>query len=217
MTRVFLVRHGQTVWHAENRYCGTSDVALSPQGREQAELLADWARTAGLDAIWSSPLLRARETAATAGRTTGLVPRIEPRLRELDFGQGEGLTADEMAARFPDAWAAFRADPARHHLPGGEDPASLVARVTEAFNELTAAHPEQRVLVVAHTTLIRLALCHGLGIPLSNYRRTFPALDNVALTELELGRDGAFALRRYNAPLDRPARAAGPAALGHPA
>jgi probable phosphoglycerate mutase len=205
MTRVFLVRHGQTVWHAENRYCGTSDVALSPEGREQAELLADWARTARLDAIWVSPLGRARETAAAVSRAIGIAPRVDARLRELDFGQGEGLTAVEMAARFPGAWAAFGADPARNHLPGGEEPAALVGRVAEGFEELAGMHPGQRVLVVAHTTLIRLFLCHGLGIPLANYRRTFPALDNVALTELDLGPGGSFSLRRYNMPLPAPA------------
>jgi broad specificity phosphatase PhoE len=215
MTRVFLVRHGQTVWHAENRYCGTSDVALSPRGLEQAGLLADWARTARLDAIWVSPLARARATAEAAGRASGLTPRVDARLRELDFGRGEGLTAAEMAARFPDAWDAFRADPVRSHLPDGEDPAALVRRGTAALDELAFAHPDGRALVVAHTTFIRLVLCHGLGIPLSNYRRTFPGLDNVALTELDWGADGAFALRRLNAPLDRFSHAAGPAASGH--
>lgn len=215
MTRVFLVRHGQTVWHAENRYCGVSDVAPSPEGREQAARLAGWARGAHLDAIWSSPLQRARQTAELAAQAAGIAPRIDARLRELDFGQGEGLTAAEMAARFPDAWNAFRADPVRHHLPGGEDPAALVSRATEALAEAARACPDGRVLVVAHTTLIRLVLCHYLGVPLSNYRRTFPSLDNVALNEFDLDpAGGAFALRRYNAPAGSPT---GTPAPGHSA
>ena len=67
MTRIVLARHGETAWHAENRYAGRSDVALTPRGHEQAELLAGWAARAGLSAIWCSPLGRAHETAAAAG------------------------------------------------------------------------------------------------------------------------------------------------------
>ena len=200
MTRIFLVRHGQTVWHADNRYCGVSDVELSPLGHEQAGRLAGWATTQRIDAIWVSPLKRALDTAAPVARALGLTPHVEPLLAELDFGQGEGLTATEMAAKFPEAWAAFKADPVRHHLAGGEDPHKLVDRAAKAFNDLTAAHPAGHVLVIAHTTLIRLMLCHWLDIPLANYRRMFPALDNIAVTEFDLDAT-SFALRRFNVPL----------------
>ena len=200
MSLLVLVRHGETVWHAENRYAGRSDVALTPRGREQAELLARWAARAGLSAIWCSTLGRARETAAAAGRATGLEPRVDPRLVELDFGRCEGLTRAEIGERFPEALRRFQEDPVAHHLPEGEDPRRAVERGVACLEDVASAHPGGRVLVVAHSTLIRLVLCHLIGVPVSGYRRLFPSVSNGAITEVRLDREGA-ALMRYNAPL----------------
>ena len=96
MTNIILCRHGETVWHAENRYAGISDIDLTARGHDQAAQLADWARTAGLSAIYASTLSRAQVTAAASANTTGLSVRVDERLRELDFGEGEGLTTAEM-------------------------------------------------------------------------------------------------------------------------
>jgi broad specificity phosphatase PhoE len=199
--RIVLVRHGETVWHAENRYAGSSDVALTRRGLEQAELLAARAKGAGLSALWCSPLARARDTAAAVARTTGLQPRVDARLRELDFGEGEGSTIAEMQRRFPDRVAAFRADPVASHLPGGEDPRAAAERGATCIRELALTHPGGRVLVVTHTTLLRLVLCQLLGLPLSEYRRVFPFVRNCGLTEIQLDRD-VVSLLEYNVPIE---------------
>jgi probable phosphoglycerate mutase len=204
MTDLVLVRHGETVWHAENRYAGVSDIELTPRGHAQAARLAGWAATGGLAAVWASTLSRARITAEASAAKAGLPVRTDARLRELDFGAGEGLTSAEMAARFPEARAAFEADPAAHPLPGGEDPHAAADRFVAALGDLAAAHPGGRVLVVAHTTAIRLALCRLIGVPLGEYRRLFPRLDNCALTELRLpapGETGRAAMLQYNSPI----------------
>ncbi|MEW9551422.1 histidine phosphatase family protein [Nonomuraea sp. NPDC050783] len=201
MTDLVLARHGETVWHAENRYAGVSDVELTPRGHEQAARLAGWAAGAGLTAVLASTLGRAVVTAEAAAAAAGLGPRTDPRLRELDFGRGEGLTAAEMRARFPEARAAFEADPAAHPLPGGEDPHRAADRFVAALREAAADGSGGRVLVVAHTTAIRLALCRLIGVPLGEYRRLFPRLDNCALTELRLRDGGRAALLRYNSPI----------------
>lgn len=201
MTRVVLARHGETVWHEDNRYAGRTDVPLTARGHRQSERLATWAADARLEAIWCSPLSRARETAARAAQATGLGLQVDPRLCELDFGRGEGLTLAEMEREFPAAVAAFHADPVAHHLPGGEDPHAAIARALACLDDIGRTHPRGRVLVVAHTTLIRLVLCRLLGVPVGDYRRVFPFVANVALTELDL-RDGRTALLRYNAPPD---------------
>jgi broad specificity phosphatase PhoE len=201
VTNLVLVRHGQTIWHAENRYAGITDVALTRRGYEQAKVLARWARTAGLDAVWVSSLSRAQETAAPAARAAGLTPHVDARLRELDFGHGEGRTAAEMEQMFTEAWAAFQADPVAHHLPAGEDPREAVVRTLACFEEITRAYPNGRVLVVMHTTLIRLALCQLLDISLSLYRRVFPFVRNGALTEIRLDAD-KVSLLEYNAPIE---------------
>ncbi len=197
MTDVVLVRHGETVWHGENRYAGRSDIDLSDEGRLQAGRLGRWSATAGLSACFTSPLRRARETLAPVCETTGLPARTDDRLRELDFGEGEGLTADEMKQLFGNRRKAFTRDPVRHHLPGGEDPARTVERAAAALDELCGEFPRSRVLVVSHSTVIRLLLCQLLGVDLADYRRVFPRLDNVGLTEVRVV-DGGCALLRFN-------------------
>jgi broad specificity phosphatase PhoE len=201
MTHLFLVRHGTTIWHDENRYAGVSDVALDPRGYVQAERLAAWASEAGLAAVWCSPLNRARDTAAPAARAAGLELRIDERLREIDFGKIEGKTMAEAEQLFPDDIRRFKVDPATYPMPGSEDPYQAARRAVSALREIATCHPQQRVLVVAHNTLIRLALCSLFSIPLARYRTVFPGVRNGALTEIRLEDDSA-ALLRYNCPLE---------------
>ena len=200
MTHLFLVRHGTTIWHAENRYAGSSDVALDQNGYAQAERLAAWASETKLAAIWCSPLTRARETAAPAARATGLVPHVDERLREIDFGKIEGKTIAEAEQLFPEEVRRFIADPATYPMPGGEDPHEAAHRAVSTLRDIAGVHPNGRVLVVAHNTLIRLALCSVMGIPLARYRTVFPALRNGALTQIRLEGENA-ALLEYNSPL----------------
>ena len=200
MTHFFLVRHGATVWHAEHRYAGTSEVALDPEGYAQAERLAAWASAAGLTAVWCSPLNRARETAAPAARAAGLELRIDERLREIDYGWIEGKTMAEAEQLFPEEIRRFKADPATYPVPGGEDPRQAARRAVSALRDIASAHPHGRLLVVAHNTVIRLTLCSLFGIPLARYRVVFPAVRNGALTEIRL-EDQDAALLQYNSPL----------------
>lgn len=199
MTELVLVRHGETTWHTENRYAGGSDVPLTDHGVDQANRLASWAAWAGLGGVWASDLSRARQTAQPSAEACGLPLRIDARLREVDFGQGEGLTRQQMEESMPEAIAAFQRDPVQHHLPGGEDPAKAAERGVECLDDIAAAHPNDRVLVVAHGTLIRLVVCSLFGLPLGEYRRLFPVVGNGLLNELRL-RDGQPALLSWNAP-----------------
>jgi probable phosphoglycerate mutase len=172
---------------------------LDRAGYAQAERLAAWAAKAGLAAIWCSPLSRARETAASAARTTGLEPRIDERLREIDFGQIEGKTMVEAEQLFPEEIRRFRTDPATYPMPGGEDPLQAARRGVSALRHIASEHRSGRVLVVAHNTLIRLTLCSLLGIPLASYRTVFPVVRNGALTEIGLEGEKT-ALLQYNSP-----------------
>ncbi|MGW0733061.1 histidine phosphatase family protein [Streptomyces sp. NPDC002851] len=200
MTDFILVRHGETIWHAENRYAGQTDVALTHRGHQQSAALAAWAADADLSAVWSSPLSRARLTAAPAAQACNLDLRTDPRLTEVDFGAGEGLTRSEMREQFPDQLEAFLTDPVRNHLPGGEDPRQAAERASACLHDIAHDHQLGTVLVVAHSTLLRLTICHLLGIPLANYRQVFPELHNGALTEVRLA-EGHAALLRLNAPV----------------
>ncbi len=200
MSRLVLVRHGQTIWHADNRYAGNTDIELTPKGHAQAERLAHWAATAGLAAVWSSPLQRAWLTADPCAQSAGLPLRIDERLTELSFGWGEGLTAAEMEARFPAERAAFVLDPVACALPGGEDPVAASIRGVAALASIAGEAPGGRSLVVAHSTLLRLVLCRLMEIPLARYRERFPHFANGALTEVEL-KAGRFSLLSFNVPI----------------
>ncbi|MFJ4684918.1 histidine phosphatase family protein [Streptomyces sp. NPDC088789] len=197
---LLLARHGETIWHAENRYAGSSDIPLTDRGRAQARALGRWAAAHPVDAIWTSPLSRAIDTAAPACAALALTPHREPALAECDFGVQEGRTLAEYAERDPAAARAFVRDPVAHPFPRSEDPASAADRGVGTLRRIAGAHPGGRVLVVAHNTLLRLTLCALLSIPLGEYRRVFPKLRNTALTELRVGPEGRAALLSLNVP-----------------
>lgn len=199
MTDIVLARHGETIWHADNRYAGSSDVPLTDRGVAQAHRLAAWAPSADLAGVWASDLSRARHTAEVSSGACGLPLRIDARLREVDFGRAEGLAPDQIEEAMPGAMGAFERDPVGHHLPGGEDPAAAAVRGIACLEHIEAAHPDQRVLVVAHGTLMRLMLCSLLGMTLSDYRRLLPVVRNGELCEIRL-HGGRAALLSWNAP-----------------
>jgi 2,3-bisphosphoglycerate-dependent phosphoglycerate mutase len=188
-TLLTLVRHGQTIWHAENRYAGVSDVPLDDTGRAQAVALAEWARRQGFDALACSPVSRAVATAAPVAAALGIEPEIVPDLRETDFGIAEGRTLAELRVSHPDAAAAFVADPVAHPFPGAEPPGAAAERAVGALRDVAERHRGGSVLVVAHNTLLRLALCAWLGIPLARYRAVLPRLNNAAATRLRVPAD----------------------------
>jgi len=185
-TELTLVRHGRTVWHAENRYAGVSDVPLDETGRAQAVALASWARHQSFDVLVCSPVPRAVATAAPVAAALGLDPEVVVGLREVDFGIAEGRTLAELRVSHPDAAAAFVADPVAHPFPGAEPPAAAAERAVDALRGVADRHRGRSVLVVAHNTLLRLALCAWLGIPLARYRAVLPRLDNAAATRLRV-------------------------------
>lgn len=201
MTTLYLSRHGQTTWHVESRYCGISDADLSAVGRNQAVALGEWAAVNQPEALYVSPIRRARETVEPVVTATGLAPTVVDDLAETDFGIAEGRTLAELRIERPGVVEAFEADPVAGIFPGGEDPTTAAARGLTALRAIAAEHPDGRVLVVAHNTLFRLTLCLALGIPLATYRQALPRLDNGALTIVRLAPPGPLSLLSYNVPL----------------
>lgn len=197
-----LVRHGETVWHADNRYAGGgSDIDLTPAGRKQADLLAGWVGARHFDAVVCSPVRRAVETARPSAVALGVQLEIVDELREVDFGVAEGRTVDELLDLDPDMVHRFRRDPVAHAFPGAESPESAARRGGSALRQIAREHAGDVVLVVAHNTLLRLAMCELLELPVSRYRRFFPRLENATLTELLVPADpdGSASLLSLNA------------------
>ena len=198
-TTLHLVRHGQTIWHAENRYTGSSDIELTAEGEAEAERLARWASTAGPHAIYSSPLVRARRTAEPSARALGLEVVPHRDLREVDFGRGEGLTRGEMAEIFPEALETFLRSPAEHPLPSGERGLDAIARARPVVDEIVDRHRGASALLVLHSTVLRLLLCDLLDFEPNRYRSLFPRVVNCAVTTVEV--HGSAALLSLNVPV----------------
>jgi uncharacterized phosphatase len=151
VTELLLVRHGETDWNAELRVQGHADPPLNARGREQARALVESLRGEHIDAIYSSDLARARETAEIVGAALSLEVYLDSGLREFDTGNWTGLTRDEIRAR-------FGAD----HRHDGETREQLIARVRAALERIRDAHPGERVLVVSHGGPLRWTL-HSAG------------------------------------------------------
>jgi broad specificity phosphatase PhoE len=163
-TRVVLVRHAATDDSMRGRCYGRLDVALSPRGIRQAAALAAALGELGLAAVYTSPLARAADTARPIAAALALEPVVVEALRELDFGEVEGLAYDEIEAERPELFRAWMDDPARVRFPGGESLACLRARVLPALAGIRTIHERETVAVVAHGGVIRLALAEALGL-----------------------------------------------------
>ena len=187
--RLLLARHGQTEWHRDNRYVSRTDIALTETGHAQALALAHRAEREKVDLVFSSPLGRALLTAKPAAAARNLEPETDERLRELDFGEWEGRTLSEIREEDPESVRRFE-ESAEHGFPGGEPLHEGADRVLDVFAGGT-------VLVVAHNTLLRLALCRMLGIELGQYRRLMPRVLNGALSEVRFDEKGG-ALYSFN-------------------
>ena len=160
---MFLIRHGQSTWNSERRIQGQLDPPLSAEGRRQAELLA--ARLGGrtFSGLYASDLKRAFETAEVVGASVGLEPEADKGLREVYLGEWEGLTTEEIAARYPDMWAEWVEEPDWDVVPGGERAAAFDARVGAALDDIHRQHPHGNVLVVTHGGVIQVALHRIVG------------------------------------------------------
>lgn len=194
-TLIYLLRHGEVQGAETRRFIGHLDVPLSATGERQCALQAARLRAAPLVGLFSSDLVRARRSAEIVGAPHGLTPTIVPALREMDMGRWDGLTAGEIRAREPGAFADWMARVGEFPFPGGESVPDLLARVAPAFDAIAAAHAGGAVAIVAHGGPNRALLCRALGLPLG--RLLAFGQDYGALTVLEGSVEG-WALRRLN-------------------
>ncbi|OQX65092.1 MAG: alpha-ribazole phosphatase [Anaerolinea sp. 4484_236] len=171
MTRLLLVRHGETDWNLEHRFQGQSDIPLNETGQQQAVALGKRLAGEEMDAIYASDLRRTWQTALqiVAQHDLEIIP--EPRLREMSFGRWEGLTFRQMTEEEPriiDGWGEFMNTVGP---PEGESIPVFAARLQTALDVIAAAHPDQTVLLVTHGGVIMLLLCLFMEIPVERYWR----------------------------------------------
>src|SRR5262245_2241745 len=170
MLTLYLVRHGQTEASRNDILCGTLDLPLNPSGLAIADALANRYAGETWQAVYASPKLRAIQTATPLAERLGLPLRIEPGLREIEYGEWEGRTESELRAEQPEAYARWEAAPDQLSPPGGETAQQVAARALPVVDALRARHPTGQVLAVSHKATIRIIVCALLGIDLRLFR-----------------------------------------------
>lgn len=196
-TRILFIRHGETEWNRIKRIQGHIDMPLAQSGLAQAErLAARLAREAddgaGLDAIYASDLMRARQTAQPSASALGLPLQLVPGLRERHYGAFQGLDRHQIAVRFPEAYAVWQTRDAGFVPEGGESSRMFYDRVLQAVAEVVAAHPGARIACVTHGGVLDCIYRRARGLPL-DVPRSYPLL-NASINTVEFDREGRAAI-----------------------
>jgi len=189
LTRLVLVRHGESEWNHSGRYQGQLDTNLSELGRSQAARLAARVENERLDGILSSPLRRAMETASMIAYWHSSCVQVEPGLIEMDHGKWSGLLASQVAAEYGEALSLWQTEPARVQMPDGESIADVGERVWPVVEGLLSNSSESTYLICSHDVPLRLIILRALGLDYAHFWR--PRLDNASLTLVQFGTQGA--------------------------
>jgi alpha-ribazole phosphatase/probable phosphoglycerate mutase len=196
---VYLLRHGQTAWNADgNRYCGRTDLPLTAKGIEQAQLVYGQLKNISLDAVYSSPLERAYQTAKIACGQQEVIK--DDRLIEFDFGNWEGKTKEQFIPENEELWKRWTDDPGTTKAGGtGETAGEVIKRVDNFFIEALKKHPSGNILVAGHNGINRFYLAHKLGMNIKYYRRIVQ--ENSSVTLFQLNTNGELTLQKLNSKL----------------
>ena len=161
---LYMVRHGQTAASRENRFSGSSDPPLTAVGEAMAQAFAQAYASLKWDAIYTSPMLRARQTADALCRLTGVQATVDDGLKEIDYGEWEGLRQDEVKERWPEAFEYWADDVASRGTPGGETAFQVAARAMRVVEAIRSRYQRGNVLLVSHKATLRVITCALLGL-----------------------------------------------------
>jgi len=198
MTKVLLIRHGQTEHSSRPQFRGRVDFALSDTGVAQARATSRRISSTSAwepSAVYSSPLRRCSVTAQIIAAPFGLAVQLVDGLNDIDYGEWQGLTRDEVKARWPERFEAWSHIPHLARIPGGEMLREVMARASGALRNILRRHPNETVVLVGHNSLNRTIMLHALDLPLSRYRSF--RHDFCGISELDF-RGGRFSIRRIN-------------------
>jgi 2,3-bisphosphoglycerate-dependent phosphoglycerate mutase len=194
-TRILAIRHGQTAWNADGRIQGHTDIGLDDTGQWQAERLAEALQGEALHALYSSDLLRARQTAQLLQRFSTESLRLDTGLRERSFGRLEGLSFAEIEERWPQEAARWRQRDPDFAPGGGETLKAFYARCVATAARLAAAHAGQTIVLVAHGGVLDMLYRAAAGLDLAAPRRW--ELGNASVNRLLYSPEG-FSIVAWN-------------------
>jgi broad specificity phosphatase PhoE len=191
--RVVFIRPGETEWNKIGRWQGIVGVPLNPQGRAQAEALSKFIRNIGLDALYSSDLRRAKDTAEIIAATANTKIIYDGRLRERSMGEWQGLTLGEIQVWYPEEYTKVQADPEGYQVPAGESRKQVAKRVHAAFQDIIA-RGGMTIGIISHTTAIR-ALLAELVPDTDPYNMHFR---NMSVTTIAQNEDGSWKISQLD-------------------
>jgi phosphoserine phosphatase len=195
--QIVLLRHGATDWNLQGRCQGSSDRRLTEVGLRQAEQISTQLSNETIHAVYSSSLERARQTAQLVSRPHNLPVMIEDDVRELDHGELEGLTFNEIKEKYSEFLTVWRTAPAEIRVPGGERLADVAQRAWDALTRIAERHQEEHtVVVVSHNFPILGVVCRVTGIDLNNYRSFH--LDPCGITRITQHRKSLWEVTHVN-------------------
>jgi len=164
MSFFYMVRHGETDWNREEVFRGRIDVPLNDRGRQQAEAAGRRLAGAGVGAVCTSPLVRARETADIIARACGREVCVEEAFVDMDFGDWQGLALTEVEKRFPEPYQTWSRTPAEARIPGAESLVEVKQRAVAGITALAGRFPEDTLCVVTHRVVSKLVMAWALGL-----------------------------------------------------
>ena len=171
MTRLIVVRHGESAANRGGIFAGQTDVELQDKGIEQAKKTAEYiAANYSIDKVYASDLTRARKTGEIIANLSGTSVILNKELREINAGEWQGKSFDFLIANYADEYSRWLHDIGNCFCPGGESVAQLCARVSHVMTEIAKANPEKTVVVATHGTFIRAMQCILKGLPVSSMK-----------------------------------------------
>jgi len=182
--KLHLVRHGETEWNKLGRFQGQNNIALNPRGLAQAKETARVMAEDGRISLYSSPLQRTMQVADEISRLANVSVIPVPGVKELDLGELEGVTGEEMRTLWPDVYSVWNQNPGTLSMPKGESLSQLQDRAWRSIRELEEAHSgDDVVVVVSHNFAIRTVIHKVLGLPLANFHRMSLSLSSICTVE----------------------------------
>ena len=194
MTEIILVRHGETGWNVSQTYRGRADVALDEVGTKQAELLGKYLSDWKLEAIYSSPLRRARDTANAIARHQNARVQVASGLIDFDYGSWQGLSEAEVRKLYPDLHQEWRTNPQRVTMPGGESLGDVAERARGVIKEAVSRY-QGSVALVSHRVVNKVLICSLLGLDNSRFWDIRQDVGGITVFDYS---DGRFILTRHN-------------------
>ena len=195
-TTILLIRHGETEWNKLGKFQGCTDIALAEEGIKQAELLKNRLK-GNFDYIYASPLSRAFETAKILASSTDKEVIIAPEIREINFGEWEGLTINEIAEKYPEVFKAWRTDKTESYICGGDSSINNAAnRAKKCILDIVKKHNGKKIVIVAHGGIIKAGLIGLFEWDMTMYHKI--ALGNTCINKLTFNHDLMPALVTLN-------------------